>query len=352
MNRIAASEHDLMTITRAIVGEGTGASVDPLLREGRALAGGLSPTAARLLKDTLAKGVFLQLVRRGGWRNQRRPGAGGAVTGRLWERYLPQPFRFSAFSIALLRWLTTEPLGTAQWKPLPEQPIPEAAADQLLLYLIFDVIGPGDLARTLAEQSAVRACGLVWLGFGDRLAATRCDGARPPSLGPLFSGTGPMALDALQGDLALRWIEMERRKRSLVDPVELERLGEVQGAALDALFAAADAARRRDLAGFVLEAVARLLPPHAPPDRWLGSLDRTVSVAKRTAARRAAGALLRAVRRWHAWTQEHRQVRFFEDGYELSQALLQRWEILGDAGYARSERVLAGLEALDASLED
>jgi hypothetical protein len=72
------------------------------------------------------------------------------------------------------------------------------------------------------------------------------------------------------------------------------------------------------------------------------ALDPATPLSVRAAARPSAGALLRAVVRWTAWDQQHRGVRFIDDGYAASQLLLTRFEALGGA----AGRAVAWLDEL------
>src|SRR5215510_8514040 len=47
----------------------------------------LSRTCVRLVRDMLAKGLVVYLVRSGGWRNERYLRANHPVQGRVWERH-------------------------------------------------------------------------------------------------------------------------------------------------------------------------------------------------------------------------------------------------------------------------
>jgi hypothetical protein len=83
-------------------------------------------------------------------------------------------------------------------------------------------------------------------------------------------------------------------------------------------------AGRRDLAGFVIDAMLPLLGREVAP--FPNDLDRTKPLSTRMAARNAAGALLRALACWVEWDRSHRGVRFLDDDYEASQLLLSRFE--------------------------
>jgi hypothetical protein len=103
-----------------------------------------------------------------------------------------------------------------------------------------------------------------------------------------------------------------------------------------------DAAGRRDLAGFLLDAGRPLL--EQPASRWVEGLSLTAALSARSAAARASGALLRALGRLAQWDKEHRAVRFFDDTYDAAQLLLSEWSHFGEAGFRRAadlERELA-----------
>ena len=62
MTRVAASEYDLLTVARAVVGQGSPETVEPLLRRSREMPPKVGPTAMALLRRTLSRGVVLSLA--------------------------------------------------------------------------------------------------------------------------------------------------------------------------------------------------------------------------------------------------------------------------------------------------
>jgi hypothetical protein len=157
-----------------------------------------------------------------------------------------------------------------------------------------------------------------------------------------------MVLEALQPDLTRRWLEMERAKQGLRALDVMTHLGAAQTVVLEAFMTAVDQAARRDLATFLVEAGATLLPRAVPPSAWIASLEGAGSLSDRTTARRAAGAFLRALVRWHGWDEQHRAVRFIDEGYAAAQLLLSRYEPFGRQGYTHAETVLRALDSLEA----
>jgi len=196
-------------------------------------------------------------------------------------------------------------------------------------------------AQAVGAQPAFQRSILCRLGFPDLFAAAP---SRPtaPAFAPLLADGGWL-LEGLQDDLAARWRALEERKSGLSEPSALVALGTAQEQVVEAFLAALDAARRRDLAGFLLDALRPLLP--RPASHWMAGLviGRT-SLSARAEAGRAAGAGLRALGRLAAWDAEHRAARIFDDDYDVAQRLLSEWSAMGVAGFrlaAERERELA-----------
>jgi hypothetical protein len=339
MNVVSPSEYALLLLARAIVGSGQYASVEDLLRARRAMPPLLSPSALHVLRDTLAKGAVLALVRRGGWRLQRHLHEGQGVEGRLWQRHTAPPLRFSPLCVHTLQWLTAQPLGHPACKPLKSD-APLTPADELFLYLCCHLVVDTPCGASVGAQPLFQRSALCRLGFPELL------GAPPPGFDasaftPLLADKG-FVLEALQADLALRWRRLEESKRRISEPADMVALGSAQEAVLSAFLDALEAARRRDLAGFLLEAGRTLVD--RPATHWVEFLSSRASLRARAEAARAAGAWLRMLARLARWDAEHRTVRFFDDDYDAAQLLLSQWNAFGEAGFrlaAERERALA-----------
>ena len=348
--RVAESEHQLLTLARTLVGEGSFALCEPLLGRARALPR-LGPTALGLLRDTLARGVVLELGRRGGAHRARHlAGDGGVREGRLWERHAAAPrLAFSPHTPRLLRtWLAPARAGEAT----AAAAAPLTLADAVVAHLALDQArthAPTTPAtRALAADAALRAHPLVWLGFADVLSVSG-----PPALADtawdalLADADASLVLEALQPDLARLAVASERGKRDVATNARMIALGHAQDVVLDGFLAAAERAGRRDLAGFVVAAGVHLCERAPPPSAWIASLDGTGTLAERTDARHAAGAFLRAFARWHAWDEQHRAVRFVDDGYDAAQLLLAVYAPARAGAAAHARAVLAALDSLD-----
>jgi hypothetical protein len=157
-------------------------------------------------------------------------------------------------------------------------------------------------------------------------------------------GAGAVVIESLTADLAARWRAVALGHRAARASGPRFARGAAHDAVLTQLLTECDRAGRRDLGGFVIDAAAPLLARGVAPSP--AELDASESLARRGAARLAAGALLRGVRVWADWDREHRGVRFIDDGYAAAQLLLTRFEPIGADGAARASAWLGELAAL------
>jgi hypothetical protein len=331
---VTAQESDLLRIARAVVGQSSYAEVERLLSAQRAAPSEIGPTAMELLQKTLSRGVGLAVLRGGGWRQER--------SKRLWERTSLPPIDFQASSFQLLQWMLHTPLSESGLKALPGK-TSNGWADEALLALALQMVTDTACERGFASQTRVRSSALCWVLQPAALARAEALGE-----GPVISLTddAPLTffLEALQPTLARAWARMEQGKGEATDPGELARVGRAQDAVLAALVKAADASKRRELLGFLVDAGAQVIHEKQKGDEWVKNLSPTTPLRERTDARKQAGAFLKALVRLRSWDQEHRAVRFFEEDYEKSQAMVKAWEVLGDKGFREAERLLSELE--------
>lgn len=355
MKRVAASEFDLLTVARALVGDLSPDAVEPLLRLPRKLPPKLGSTAVRLLEQILGRGLVLELCRRGGWRDEGYLRDGDVVRGRLWQRVdTPPSLHLTGLSVQVCRWLTAAPLSVVQeCKPLKARQTP-LPADQLVLYLACDLAQRCGCAEPLARAAAFRRAPLCWVGFPELLslggAPTDAE-ADPAAFAALVQDPlGRVVLEALQQDLARRWFCAEQHKAHVIDAGQMIALGASQQRVVEGLMRGAEEQGRRDLLGFVPAAGVRLLRHRPAARRWVQSLSGQGSLQQREAACRGAGAFLQALQQLHRWAEQARGVRFFDDDYEAGQLLLRQWEPLGPSGVDHARQLLSQLSSLDASL--
>ncbi|MBL8867026.1 MAG: hypothetical protein JNK93_15820, partial [Planctomycetia bacterium] len=107
---VSKFEHDLLVVLRHVFGRASPMQAQAILATKQPAPKCLSRDCVELVKDTLAKGVVLHLVRAGGWRNEPFLKDGEPTGGRVWDR-VPLPMRRPVFSrsvVELLIWLTAE----------------------------------------------------------------------------------------------------------------------------------------------------------------------------------------------------------------------------------------------------
>lgn len=302
----------------------------------------VSPEALHLLDRTMAIGLPLALARRGAWQRDRFLGDDGApepAARRGWERS-PPPLELSR---ATSSWILALARATPVWARAEP---PRTAGDELVLYLLCDALAPltrqglgtGWIAHLCARGS------LAWLGHPDALTGTLPAPTDPDRWAAWMAPPAARIAEALQPDLARRWVAIERAKRDVADPARMVALGSAQETVLGAWFDACERSARRDLARFATDAAARLMARPVPASAWTASLPAQASLASRQAARLAAGAFLRALERPARWDREHRARRHFDDGYAAAQLLLRDFEVLGPARLAHARSALAELE--------
>jgi hypothetical protein len=331
--RVAPSEHDIVFLARALVGDlHQRDAIWPLLASTRKLPPHVGETCGDLLDETLRQ-TWLALWRRAGARPATGLTDGGAVVrGRPWERHEPETLSFTGATVALLRWLVGTNLAGAASRLPSLDATPGGVGDQVIVFLALDATAPTPGALPLANQPLVRQTALAWLGFPD-LMATAHPGAPPPPFDSLTAGVGAIVVETLTGDIARRWTAVDIAKRSIVTPDSLIQMGATQDAILGDFMASCDRARRRDLASFVIDAVLPLVTRDLSPAPE--RLDPTATLGQRNRARLGAGALLRAASRWDEWDQQHRATRFIDDGYAAAQFLLSRYEPMAGTGRDR-----------------
>lgn len=310
----------------------------------------LNGNAVNLVTDALAKGIVLLLARRGGWRRERFLRGDRAVAGRLWERTPPAELglTFSTHTLEFLIWITAQRPGDKNppWHP-PEENL--TLGDRVLLYLAHEGLrnaGEGLGAAKLRTEQPFVQHGLCWLTFPEDYSAAPT-GARPNFV-PWTNGTGACMLEALQPELAHRWIEVESAKERIVEPQQMRVLGLSQERVLMAFLDAVEQAGRMDLARFLLHAAVVLVGPHAHAGMWTARLQMSgLRVADRAATYQAATIFLRTLDRLQTWERRARGVGYFDEGYAASQLWKADWEqAQGDHLVERAHALIRQLDPM------
>ena len=350
MQSVTRFEANLLRLLYYFLGREPAESALPLVEERRQAPPCLSRPAVRLVEEALAKGCVLLLAQRGGWRVERHLRGGKAAEGRLWERTAPKDLGlpFSRHTLEFLIWITAARPGDKEprWQPSPDALTP---GDLLVLFLAHD--GLRETAESLgAAQLRLRTPfvqhGLCWLAYPEDFS-----GAAPaarPDFGPWTTGLGACMLEALQPDLAARWVQVEGGKERITDPQVMRGLGQAQDRVLGAFLDAVEAAGRLDLARFLLRAAAQLLGSYANAGMWSGSLQMGGQrLADRAATYQAAVAFLRHLERLQRWERQARVVGYFDEGYAASQLWKSDWDhYQGDALVGRAQAIIRTLDPM------
>jgi hypothetical protein len=304
----------------------------------------LNRNAIHLIEDALAKGCVVLLARGGGWRRERFLRGERAVEGRLWERTPPAELglKFSAHTLEFLIWITANRPGDKDkpWQPREEE---LTLGDRILLYFAHEglrSLAEGLGARSLRTQQPFVEHGLCWLAFPDDYTAAPV-GSRP-HFAPWTHGVGASLLEALQAELARRWIEVESGKERITEPQAMRVLGLAQERVLTAFLDAVEQAGRMDLARFLLQAASALVGTHAHAGMWTARLHMAgLRVADRAATYQAATIFLRTLDRLQTWERRARGVGYFDEGYTASQLWKAEWEhIQGDQVVERARAIV------------
>jgi FtsH ternary system domain X6 len=331
---VTRAEANLLTIARVAVGVVPAMDAMRLLVTSVTPPAKLGPTARAALADTLSRGSVLSLAKQGGWLAEGKQ--------RLWERHpAPPPLEFTGNTVRLLGWVLASPLAEVDSSPLIFKGPITLAEDSLIALLIDRLRGTG-CEGALVQQLSVRKLPLTTLAHAAFMA-------REVSLDevPEFDvvAIAPW-VEGLRTLFARSWLSAERAKRDLTAPDMITRIGRAQSDVLDAFFKAIHAAGRHDLATFLIDAASTWVTPDRTADEFTRSMQMDAPLRDRTEARRRAAAMLRGLSTLREWDQEHRAVRFIDDGYALAQRLVADWERVGERGFSKAAQLVSELDAI------
>lgn len=310
----------------------------------------LNRNAVDLVKAALAKGTVALLAHRGGWRRERYLCGERVVEGRLWERMPPAELglKFSPRSLEFLAWITANRPGDKErpWRPREDE---LTVGDRILLYFAHDGlrgVAEGLGAAALRTEQPFVQHGLCWLACPEDYTAVDL-GVRP-NFAPWVTPPGSCMLEALQPELARRWIEVESGKERIAEAQAMRVLGQSQERVLAAFLDAVEQAGRMDLARFLLHATAVLVGPHAHAGMWTARLQMAGQrVADRAATYQAATTFLRTLERLQTWERRARGIGYLDEGYAASQLWKADWEqVQGDQLTERARAIVRHLDPM------
>lgn len=334
MAAVTKREAELLTVAQAVMGAAPFDSVQKLLLVPCKAPQHIGPTAAGLLKDTLSKGAVLALAKGGGYRRGEQ--------GRWWERQSPATLDFGGATVRTLQWLLEMPLGDATAQALKLEG-PLGLGDELFLFQLLKLTQGSPAWKAIAVLEPVRQSPLCSLGFAFSLGMARAfDVSRADEWIP----SRLQVVDAWQLWLAKLWDQAESEKAKVVAPAQLQAGGTAQQQVLEPFLNAIDSAGKRSLSVFLIQAALSFVPREgrAAGEQIGASLSPSTPLRERQEARRAAAAPYRALARLFQWDQEHRNLRFIDDGYADAQRMVKAYDALGERGFRAAASILENLE--------
>ncbi len=352
---VSPFEYNLLRILRFLLGHMPAEQASRLIADKPTAPPCLSRTCVRLVRDMLAKGLVIHLVRSGGWRNERFLRKNEPVLGRVWERQPLDALKlvFSEHPLAFLIWLTSERPNEAKeaWDAPPGELTP---ADELFFAVSYEAVQAlteVGVAQALAQKKAFRRNPLCWLFAPAEFASQ--DEPEPPPFGPWMTGVRASILECLQPVLTQQWVRNERSKGQIGDWKRMRHQGRAEQATLTAFLAAAESAARPDLARFLLRTASAILTgAELEPSFWTGGLQGSgpPRLADRLETQRVALAVPRQLETLQRWDRRARSVGYFDDDYQASQLWKADWEAAkGDLIAAHAKRILEQLDPLRTS---
>jgi hypothetical protein len=347
--QVSKFEFALLRVLRFLVGHFPADQGLQLVRQAATRPECLSAGAVDLVKDTLAKASVLFLAKAGGWRNDKYLRANMPAPGRVWDRVSldERALEFSRPVLDFLLWLTAEKVQETKlaWDAAPKALTP---ADELFFALAFDQTrADPDVTAVLRRKDAFARNPLCWLLAPGDLVDPDATKVTVPNFEPLCTGQRAVLLECLQTFLTNRWLRSERAKGQIGDWKKMRQLGNAEFAALQGFLKACEAARRTDLARFVLRTNASVLQSEMTPIFWTGGLQGSgpPRLADRLDTQRSALAVPRQMEILEAWNDRARGVGYFDEDYQSSQLWKLDWEAAD--GERVSERARAALEMLE-----
>ena len=326
---VSRFEYNLLSIARFLLGHGSpDQAVRWLTQTFTPAPQCLTRTCINLLQDILSKGIVLELVHAGGWRNERFLRRGQPTLGRSWER-LPleeRKLEFGPSSLEFVFWLTADKPSDdkLKWDANPSSMTP---GDKLFLALALQTMQPFDeIVQVLVRKSAFHGNPLCWL-MAPSLFGRRAE-PRVPNFAPCFTPEMAGIIESMQHYLTGCWVRSERAKGQLGDWRRMQNQGEAELQALNQFLEQAHAHGRPDLARFVLQAATMILANRPTQSFWTGGLHGSgpPRLRDRLETQRLALALPRQLETMHDWDRQARSIGYFDEEYQASQLWKDDWE--------------------------
>ncbi len=351
MKTVSRFEADLLHILHGFFGRLPADSLQKLVKAETHCPKCLSQNAVELVKDTLRKGMTQFLAEQGGWKRERFLRNEAISAGRLWDRTPPAELglTFSKHALQFLMWITANNPTESRMKPAPK--IEElTTGDWLLFYLAYESLKKTEQETALLKQIPFQQHALI--GLCNLMHYEKAN-ITTGNLTPWFTNQGASVLEALQQQLANRWVELEQEKSKITKAETVKQVGSLQFYWMNQWFDAAEQIERRDLCRFFLIAMKEVLRRgESSSQATYAKLYSQIQVdhlklSERFEVYQSAAASLQLLKRLDQWNREARGIGFYDEGYAASQLWKSDWEELaGDQLYEEAQTQLRNLEPL------
>ncbi len=328
MRSVTRFESNLLKIVYCVFGNYPVANAYPVLRQPCRTQPCLSSDTVELVQAAIAKGVTEQLATDSGWKTQTFLRQSKPKTGRVWERTLPSELglEFSKYSLEFLIWITSADLSKKRFWRAPD--IEKLTlGDQYLFFAVLDKFAMTEFGMAWQSKNIFRRNGLYALMNAHRIRLEDVDEISDFEI--WTQGKGAVILEAMQGLLTQRWVEMEQYKSRITTVEAMNKVGVAQERVLDRLMTKADSVGRRDLCRFLLETFKKILKNEGELKSWTRSLrTKGLRIADRTEAYQNAASLLRQADRLEKWHKDSVATGYMDENYAATQLWKSDWERL------------------------
>ena len=319
MKTLNRFEANLMSILYAILDERPADSVQSHLEKEMEKPPCLSRETVEMVKDVMGKG-FVRWLAKADWRKEKFLRDEEVNEGRLWERWSASELglSFSGHSLEFLIAITAADGRSNKfvWKPRGKQSM--ELGDWMLLFKSADTFCRSRVGRAWFRFPVLHQNPLICLAM-PHLTNGKTE------FSEWMTGTRAAILEALQGELAQKWVRLEQEKSNIRNHQGMLDLGLRQTLVLSSYMDTCEKAQRRDLCRFLLVAMRTLVGLESVKS-WVNMDLSQLRLADRKKVYEATASFLSVAERLRKWHQSCQGIGYFDEGYAAAQLWLEDWE--------------------------